>query len=167
LVHASACRQSDATNSTLFCPCPWPDGGEGVRKEVTDDRRICEENNGASRLFIKAESNCSFPTTLTEQSQVFNKQFKPPENESGNRRRFVSHDTIWTKVNCLGDMITSRGHIKLLLQDGVLNALRTKTSPRSTRRREGLAKGFGPTVSQGYPFVGQGRTAGRMSRRRE
>jgi hypothetical protein len=34
--------------------------------------------------------------------------------------------------------------------------------PGSTRRLEGLAKGFGPIVSQGRPFVGQGRTAGRM-----
>jgi hypothetical protein len=33
--------------------------------------------------------------------------------------------------------------------------------------REGLAKGFGPIVSQGYPFVGHGRTAGGMGRRRE
>jgi hypothetical protein len=32
---------------------------------------------------------------------------------------------------------------------------------------EGLAKGFGPIVLQGRPFVGQGRTASRMGRRRE
>jgi hypothetical protein len=30
-------------------------------------------------------------------------------------------------------------------------------SPGSTRRLEGLAKGFGPIISQGHPFVGQGR----------
>jgi hypothetical protein len=30
-------------------------------------------------------------------------------------------------------------------------------SPRSTRRQEGLAKGLGPIISQGHPFVGQGR----------
>jgi hypothetical protein len=42
-----------------------------------------------------------------------------------------------------------------------------RISPGSTRRQEGLAKGFGPIVSQGRPFVGQGRTAGRMGRRRE
>jgi hypothetical protein len=62
---------------------------EGVRREATDDRWISEEKNGASRLFIEAGSDCSFPTTLTEWSQVFNKQFKLPENESSNRRRFV------------------------------------------------------------------------------
>jgi hypothetical protein len=28
----------------------------------------------------------------------------------------------------------------------------------STRRLEGLAKGFGPITSQGHPFVGQGRS---------
>jgi hypothetical protein len=89
---------------------------------------MCEDNNGASRLFIGTGGNCSSPTTLTEQSQVFNKQFKSPESKSGNGRRFAQHDTICTKVNCLGDMITPRGHIKLLLQDSVLNALRTKTS---------------------------------------
>jgi hypothetical protein len=37
-------------------------------------------------------------------------------------------------------------------------------SPGSTRRQEGLAKGFGPIISQGHPFVGQGRTAGGMGR---
>jgi hypothetical protein len=30
-------------------------------------------------------------------------------------------------------------------------------SPESTRRLEGLAKGLGPIVSQGHPFVGLGR----------
>jgi hypothetical protein len=58
-------------------------------KKVTDDRRMSEENNGASRLFIEAGSDRPLPTTLVEQSQVFNKEFKPPENESGNRRRFA------------------------------------------------------------------------------
>jgi hypothetical protein len=57
-------------------------------KKVTDDRRMSEENNSASRLFIEAGSDHPLPTTLAEQSQLFNKQFKPPENESGNRRRF-------------------------------------------------------------------------------
>jgi hypothetical protein len=46
---------------------------------------MSEENNSASRLFIEAGSDRPLPTTLAEQSQVFNKQFKPPENESGNR----------------------------------------------------------------------------------
>jgi hypothetical protein len=30
-------------------------------------------------------------------------------------------------------------------------------SPGSTRRQEGLTKGLGPIISQGHPFVGQGR----------
>jgi hypothetical protein len=34
-------------------------------------------------------------------------------------------------------------------------------SPGSTRRLEDLAKGSGPDVSQGHPFVGQGRDARR------
>jgi hypothetical protein len=59
------------------------------KKKATDDRRMSEENNGASRLFIEARGDHPLPTTLAEQSQVFNKQFKPPENESGNRRRFA------------------------------------------------------------------------------
>jgi hypothetical protein len=58
-------------------------------KKVTDDRRMSEENNGASMLFIEVRSDLPLPTTLVEQSQVFNKQFKPPENELGNRRRFA------------------------------------------------------------------------------
>jgi hypothetical protein len=67
LVRASACRRSDMANLDPFYPCPWSDGGEeGVRREATDDRRISEENNGASRLFIEARSDCSFPTTLAE-----------------------------------------------------------------------------------------------------
>jgi hypothetical protein len=37
----------------------------------------------------------------------------------------------------------------------------------STRRQEGLTKGFGPIISQGHPFVGHGRTAGGMGRREE
>jgi hypothetical protein len=35
-------------------------------------------------------------------------------------------------------------------------------SPESTRRQEGLRRGFGPVISQGHPFVGQGRTTGGM-----
>jgi hypothetical protein len=50
---------------------------------------MSEENDGASRLFIEVGSDRPLPTTLVEQSQVFNKKFKPPENESGNRRRFT------------------------------------------------------------------------------
>jgi hypothetical protein len=37
----------------------------------------------------------------------------------------------------------------------------------SSRRLEGLAKGLGSIVSQGHPFVGQGRTAGKTGRHRE
>jgi hypothetical protein len=59
------------------------------KKKTTDDRTMSEENNGASRLFIEARGDRPLPTTFAEQSQVFNKQFKPPENESGNRRRFA------------------------------------------------------------------------------
>jgi hypothetical protein len=40
-----------------------------------------------------------------------------------------------------------------------LGACGGRISPGSTRRQEGLAKGFGPIVSQGRPFVGQGRIA--------
>jgi hypothetical protein len=42
-----------------------------------------------------------------------------------------------------------------------------RISPESTRRQEGLTKGFGPIVSQGHPFMGHGRTAGGMGRCRE
>jgi hypothetical protein len=59
------------------------------KKKAIDDRRMSEENNGASRLFIEAGGDHPLPTTLVEQSQVFNKQFKPPKNESSNRRRFA------------------------------------------------------------------------------
>jgi hypothetical protein len=62
---------------------------ERKKKKAIDDRRMGEENNGASRLFIEAGGDRPLSTTLAEQSQVFNKQFKPPENESGNRRRFA------------------------------------------------------------------------------
>jgi hypothetical protein len=59
------------------------------KKRKADDRRMSEENNGASRLFIEAGGDRPLPTTLAKQSQEFNKQFKPPENESGNRHRFA------------------------------------------------------------------------------
>jgi hypothetical protein len=62
---------------------------ERKKKKATDDRRMSEENNGASRLFIETGGDRPLPTTLAEQSQVFNKQFKPPKNESVNRRRFA------------------------------------------------------------------------------
>jgi hypothetical protein len=62
---------------------------ERKKKKAIDDRRMSEENNSASRLFIEAGGDRPLPTTLVEQSQVFNKQFKPPKNESGNSRRFA------------------------------------------------------------------------------
>jgi hypothetical protein len=37
-------------------------------------------------------------------------------------------------------------------------------SPGPLERQEALAKGFGPIISQGHPFVGQVRTAGGMGR---
>ena len=48
-----------------------------------------------------------------------------------------------------------------------LGACGGQISLGSTRRLEGLAKGFESIVLQGHPFVGQRRTAGRMGRRRE
>jgi hypothetical protein len=59
------------------------------KKKAVDDQRMSEENNKASRLFIEDGSDRPLPTMLAKQSQVFNKQFKSPENESGNRRRFA------------------------------------------------------------------------------
>jgi hypothetical protein len=59
------------------------------KKKKSDDQRLSEENNGASRLFIEVGGDHPLPTTLAEQSQEFNEQFKPSENELGNRRRFV------------------------------------------------------------------------------
>jgi hypothetical protein len=89
-VHASVCRRSDVASPDPSCPCPWLDGEEeGVEKEATDDQRMCEDNNGASSLFIEARGNCSSPTTITEQLQVFNKKFKSPRSKSGSRRRFA------------------------------------------------------------------------------
>jgi hypothetical protein len=66
--------------------------GEGEseeEEEKADDRRMSEENNGTSRLLIEAGGDRPLPTTLAKQSQEFSKQFKPFENESGNRRRFA------------------------------------------------------------------------------
>jgi hypothetical protein len=48
-----------------------------------------------------------------------------------------------------------------------LGACGGQISLGSTRRIEGLADSFRLTVSQGYPFVSQGRTASIMCRRRE
>jgi hypothetical protein len=67
----------------------WLEKERVKKKKKSDDRRMSEENNRASRLFIEARGDHPLRTTLAEQSQVFNKQFKPPENESGNRRRFA------------------------------------------------------------------------------
>jgi hypothetical protein len=43
------------------------------KKKKAKDRRMSEENNGASRLFIEAGGDRPLPTTLAEQSQEFNK----------------------------------------------------------------------------------------------
>jgi hypothetical protein len=48
-----------------------------------------------------------------------------------------------------------------------LGACGGQISPGSTRRQEGLAKGFEPIISPDHPFVGQGRTDGGMGRREE
>jgi hypothetical protein len=61
---------------------------EGVKKKMMIKERV-KRTAGASRLFIEVVGDRPLPTTLAEQSQEFNKQFKPPENESGNRRRFT------------------------------------------------------------------------------
>jgi hypothetical protein len=44
-------------------------------------RERVKRTDGASRLFIEAGGDRPLPTLLAEQSQEFNKQFKPPENE--------------------------------------------------------------------------------------
>jgi hypothetical protein len=36
------------------------------KKKATDDRRMSEENDGASRLFIKVGGDRPLPTTLAE-----------------------------------------------------------------------------------------------------
>jgi hypothetical protein len=46
-----------------------------------------------------------------------------------------------------------------------LGACGGQISPGSTRRQEGLVRGFGPVISQGHLFVGQGRTTGGMGQR--
>jgi hypothetical protein len=57
------------------------------RKQVIKEQ--VKRTARASRLFVEAGGDRPLPTPLAEQSQEFNKQFKPPENESGNRHRFV------------------------------------------------------------------------------
>jgi hypothetical protein len=56
---------------------------ENRREQATSGREMCEDAREASVLFIDEEGNRSSPTTATEQSQVFNKQFKSPRNKSG------------------------------------------------------------------------------------
>jgi hypothetical protein len=50
---------------------------------------MCEDTSEAGRLFIEAGGNRSSPTTVTEQSQMFNKPFKLSANKSGDRHRFT------------------------------------------------------------------------------
>jgi hypothetical protein len=45
-----------------------------------------------------------------------------------------------------------------------LGACGGQISPGSTRRQEGLARGFGPVTSQGHPFMGQERTNSEVGR---
>jgi hypothetical protein len=44
---------------------------------------ICEDASEANTLFIEEEGNRSSLTTVTEQSQIFIKQFKSSRNKSG------------------------------------------------------------------------------------
>jgi hypothetical protein len=50
---------------------------------------MCEDTSEAGMLFIEAGGNRSSPTTVNEQSQIFNKSFKSSGNKSGGRRRFT------------------------------------------------------------------------------
>jgi hypothetical protein len=45
-----------------------------------------------------------------------------------------------------------------------LGACEVQISSGSTRRQKGLVRGFRPVISQGQPFVGRGRTTGRVGR---
>jgi hypothetical protein len=45
-----------------------------------------------------------------------------------------------------------------------LGACGGQISPRSTRRRKGLARGLRPVTPQGHPFVGRARAIGGMGR---
>jgi hypothetical protein len=86
MLAASMVRQASAPPTPAHCRLEK----KGARKKKkSDDQRLSEENNGASRLFIEVGGDHPLPTTLAEQSQEFNEQFKPSENELGNRRRFV------------------------------------------------------------------------------
>jgi hypothetical protein len=50
---------------------------------------MCEDTGEASTLFIGTRGNRSSPTTVTEQSQIFNMQFKSSGNKSGGRCHFT------------------------------------------------------------------------------
>jgi hypothetical protein len=67
---------------------------------------MCEDASESSTLFIEEEGNRSPPTTVTEQSQIFNKQFN--RLETSQAVGAVSRNTtpIGTQVNYLDDMIT-------------------------------------------------------------
>jgi hypothetical protein len=57
---------------------------EGRRgDEIASSSKKCENTEEARALFIEEEGNRSPPTTVTEQSQKFNMQFKPSEDTSG------------------------------------------------------------------------------------
>jgi hypothetical protein len=65
----------------------WKGREQRRRKQMIKEQ--VKRTDGASMLFIEAGDDRSLPTSLAEQSQEFNKQFKPSENESGNRHRFA------------------------------------------------------------------------------
>jgi hypothetical protein len=65
----------------------WKGRERRRRKQMIKEQ--VKRTDGASKLFIDSGDDRSLPTPLAEQSQKFNKKFKPPENESGNMRRFA------------------------------------------------------------------------------
>jgi hypothetical protein len=66
---------------------------EGVKKKKKKaiDQRTSEENSQGKAGYLKRPGGGDrpLPTSLAEQSQEFNKLFKPLEKKSGNWRRFV------------------------------------------------------------------------------
>jgi hypothetical protein len=59
------------------------------KKKKASDQRASEDNSQGKRAIYRSRGDRPLPTPLTEQSQEFNKQFKPLENKLGNWRRFV------------------------------------------------------------------------------
>jgi hypothetical protein len=65
------------------------EGGEVRRKKKATNQERVKKAAGQVGYLKRLRGDRPLPTPLTEQSQEFNKQFKPPENESGVWRRFV------------------------------------------------------------------------------